>query len=66
MESRIRGTLWQRLVSRLTGQPLEHVACPSKHRNLAGRMQWVEEVVDFYQECEDCGKQFFADDEEGN
>lgn len=30
-----------------------------QHQRQIGRLRWVEEVVDYYSECADCGREFF-------
>lgn len=55
------GNLWYRFLSWFTGEPLEYVSCPTKHAWKVPRMKWTEEVVDYYEQCGDCGKEFYAD-----
>lgn len=55
-------SLWHRIVSKITGEPIEYVACPSKHAFKTARMKWTEEVVEYYEKCDGCGKEFYADE----
>lgn len=54
-------SLWHRFLSLFTGEPVEYVACPTKHAFKEARMKWEEEVVEYYEECNDCGKEFYAE-----
>lgn len=55
------GTLWYRFLSWFTGEPIEYLQCPTKHAFLEARMKWTEEVVEYYQKCVDCEKEFYAE-----
>jgi hypothetical protein len=55
------GNLWYRFLSWFTGEPEKYLRCSTKHAFLVSRMAWTEEVVEYYQQCSDCGKEFYAD-----
>ena len=53
-------SLWQKIVSKFTGEPIEYVACPTKHAFKDYRLNLLAEqdAVDYYMKCMDCGKEF--------
>ena len=53
--------LWLLFLEWFTGEPRKYLACPSKHAYKDARMKWVEEVVEYYEQCVDCGKEFYAE-----
>lgn len=54
MKSRLRKALAP------LGTAFKQLFC--KHPYLISRMRWVEEYVDYYDECGICGMEFFSDD----
>jgi hypothetical protein len=55
------GTLWYRFLSWFTGEPVEYLRCPTKHQYLTPRFKWEGEYAEAYEECGDCGKEFYAE-----